>query len=237
MVEPDHVDICQERAEASNPPPVARCSDSIPVIDRISPELSQRTEIIGRYSANEAWPVSFIELEQSRIGPYVARIPGNVERQVADEAQAFAVRILLETTALPAEQELRKAHLGDRFGEFLPGRADSERAALYQLRRPFEMIDAVAFQLEHSEQRVVVEPVGLVLAELIENVPRVGAPASSGISPGSLEKPTLERHNHRISTAVVANELPAQSSGHSNPSSIKSSGLTSSSFPAKEESG
>ena len=38
-------------------------------------------------------------------------------------------------------------------------------------------------------------------------------------------------------SAVVENELPAQSSGCNNPSSIRSSGLISSSFPAKVESG
>src|SRR5215471_19860049 len=155
MVEPDHVDIRQQRTEAIKAPPVARCSDGVPVINRISPELSQRAEIIGRYSGNEAWPVSLIELEQSGIGPHVARIPGNVERQVADEAQAFAVRIFLETTALPAEQELRKAHLGDRFSEFLLGRAESNTTALDQLCRPFEIIDALASRLERPEQRVV----------------------------------------------------------------------------------
>src|SRR5262249_20145369 len=78
------------------------------------------------------------------------------------------------------------------------GRAESKTTALDQLRRPFEIIDAVAFRLERSEQRVVVEPVGLALAELIENVPQVGAPASSEIAPGGLEKPTLERQHHRI---------------------------------------
>src|SRR4029077_4478627 len=99
MVKPDHVDIRQQCTEAINAPPVARCSDRVPVIDRITPELPQRAEIIWRYSANEACPVSFIQLEQSRIGPPLARIACNVERQVADEAHAFAVRVLLETTA------------------------------------------------------------------------------------------------------------------------------------------
>src|SRR5262249_49669980 len=194
----DHVDIRQQRTEAINAPPVAFCSDSVPVIDGVSPELSQRAEIIGRYSGNEAWPVSFIELEQSRIGPHVARIPGNVERQIADQAHAFAVRILLETIALPAEQELRKAHLGDRFGEFLPSRAESVTTAPDQLRRPFQIIDAVVFSLERSEQRVVVEPVGLALAELIENESQVGALPSGEIAPGRLKKPTLERRHHGI---------------------------------------
>src|SRR5262249_17774706 len=198
MVEPDHVDICQQRAEPLNAPPVPCGSDGAPVIDRIPPELSQRAEIIGRYSGNEAWPVSFIELEQSRIGPHVARIPANVERQIADQAQAFAVRILLEMIALPVQQELRKAHLGDRLGEFLSSGAESDTTALDQLRRPFEIMDALAFRLERSEERIVVQPVGLALAKLIENVPQVGASASSEIAPGGLEKPALESRDHRI---------------------------------------
>ena len=57
-------------------------------------------------------------------------------------------------------------------------------------RRPCQL------HLERSEQRVVVEPVGLALAELIKSVPQVGAPPSSEIAPGGLEKPTLERHHH-----------------------------------------
>jgi hypothetical protein len=69
------------------------------------------------------------------------------------------------------------------------------------------------------------------------SLPQVGAPPSSEIAPCGLEKPALERRHHRIIDSSRSESPPIHSSGHSNSSSIKSSGLTSSSFPANEESG
>ena len=50
---------------------------------------------------DETWPVLFIQQEQFRIGPYIARIEGDKERQIANQAQASAVGMFLEALRPP----------------------------------------------------------------------------------------------------------------------------------------
>ena len=84
MIEAYHVNMSQQRAAAVYPPAVTGAAKCLPVIDGVIPELPLDTEVIGRDAREKARPVPFVQQEQLRVAPDVARVGGNVERQVAD---------------------------------------------------------------------------------------------------------------------------------------------------------
>src|SRR5262250_2386069 len=74
VVEPNQINMCQQRLKSVNAPAITRAEKRFPVIHRVTPELSFGAEIIRRYAGNELWPEIRIEMETLRIGPNIARI-------------------------------------------------------------------------------------------------------------------------------------------------------------------
>ena len=77
-----------------------------------------------------------VEQEQFRVGPDIARVGGDKEGQVADQAHAPGPGVLLEALPLAEQQELCQADLIDRIRQFLAGRGKGGRVAPDQLGRP-----------------------------------------------------------------------------------------------------
>jgi len=100
MVQANDINVCQDSAQSIDTPAVAGTTNSVPVVNWIAPELPCGAEIVGRDTRDETWPVLFIQQEQFRIGPYIARIGGDKERQIANQAQASGVGVFLEALAL-----------------------------------------------------------------------------------------------------------------------------------------
>jgi hypothetical protein len=94
---------------------------------------------------DETWPVLFIQQEQFRIGPYIARIGGDKERQIANQAQASGVGMFLEALALAEKQKLCEPHLIDLACQLLACTRQSLGNASDQLRRPLEVIIVAMF--------------------------------------------------------------------------------------------
>src|SRR6516164_910854 len=86
MVQANDINVCQDSAQSIDTPAVAGTTNSVPVVNWIAPELPCGAEIVGRDTRDETWPVLFIQQEQFRIGPYIARIGGDKERQIANQA-------------------------------------------------------------------------------------------------------------------------------------------------------
>jgi hypothetical protein len=61
MIQTNHIDMAQQGAQAINPPTIASLAMSIPVVNGIAPELSARTEIVGRHAGDEARPAAFVQ--------------------------------------------------------------------------------------------------------------------------------------------------------------------------------
>src|SRR6266498_3300180 len=104
MIQANHVDMSQQRAQPRDAPRIAGLPESVPVVDGVAPKLSLRAEEIGRHTGNEAWPVLLVQQKQLRIGPDVARVRRNEEGQVADQAQTLAVGVCLQSLALAEQQ-------------------------------------------------------------------------------------------------------------------------------------
>src|SRR5580658_778448 len=74
VIQANHIDVSQQSAQPIDAPPITRCTHGIPVVNRISPQLTLRTEIIGRNSAYEFWPTLLIKQEQLRVRPNITGI-------------------------------------------------------------------------------------------------------------------------------------------------------------------
>jgi hypothetical protein len=64
VVQANHINVRQQRAQAANPPAIARLAMGVPVVKRIAPELSLRAEIIGRHAGDEARTALLVQQKQ-----------------------------------------------------------------------------------------------------------------------------------------------------------------------------
>src|SRR5208282_1206999 len=96
VIQANHVHLAEQSPQAVNAPTIAGPPKGFPIINRVSPALSLRTEIVGRHACDEARSAPFIEQEKLRVGPHVARIGRNEKRQVPNQPDTHGVRILLE---------------------------------------------------------------------------------------------------------------------------------------------
>src|SRR5277367_1604324 len=103
----------QQGTQPVETPSITSGAQSIPVVDRVTPQLSLRAEIVGRDSGNEARPALFVQQEELRIRPDVTGVRRNKKRQVADQAYTLVTSVLLQLIGLAEHQELRKANLID----------------------------------------------------------------------------------------------------------------------------
>ena len=120
MIQPNHVHMRQQRAQTVYAPPVSSPPRSVPVVNRVTPELSQGAEVIGRHASDKTWPVLVVEQEELRVGPHVTRIGGNEGWQVANQAHPLGTGVFSETLPLAAQEELRNAGLLDLVRERTP---------------------------------------------------------------------------------------------------------------------
>ena len=168
MIQTDRVHVGEKRTDAIDAPAIAGPTQGVPVVDGVAPELSLRAEIIRGYAGDEERPLPFVQQEQLRVGPNVARVGGDEKGQVADQAQAPGAGMFLQPFALAEQQELRKTNLIDPGRQIAPGCGQSGRHAPDQLCRPFEVVSSVVFGFQYPEQGIIFQPVRLVVAELFK---------------------------------------------------------------------
>src|SRR5271156_3885812 len=63
VIKANHIDMSQQSTQPIDAPPVTSLTHGIPVVNRIAPQLTCCTEIIGRNAGDEAWPMLLIEQE------------------------------------------------------------------------------------------------------------------------------------------------------------------------------
>ena len=72
MIQPDHVYVFQQGAQAVEAPAITGSPEHIPVVNWIAPELPLRAEVIRRHPGHKTRPVLPVQLEQFRVGPHFA---------------------------------------------------------------------------------------------------------------------------------------------------------------------
>ena len=175
VVDADRIEELEVVMHARLPPGEAIGGVPIPRVERITPKLAIRGEVVGRYAGDGDWPTGFVELEEfgSRLG--IAAVGGDVDGFVAEKADAFAVRIFAEGMPLLGEKELE--HLG--FG-------DEARGCIVD--RPLVRRGEAVGLAQGGEAAPGVQPSGLFFAEALEG--GVLLKNQSAASRGELERGT-----------------------------------------------
>src|SRR5690349_1029889 len=168
MIQTNDLDMRQQRAQPGNAPLIARFAKSIPVVYRITPKLARRAEQVRRNSGCESGTEMFVQQKEFRMRPHIARVGRHEKREIADNAHALTAGMRLEPLALAEQQELDETNLADLIRHLSPGSIDRCRIAADKLLRPLEIIRAVKPFFKDAEQRVVFQPVCLVIAELLK---------------------------------------------------------------------
>src|SRR6266404_5503731 len=137
---------------------------------------------------DHARPALVVEQEELRIGPHVARVRGDEKGQIADQTHASSAGVFLQARALAEQEELAEADLVDSSREIPACPIERGRVPPDELRRPIEIRRASVPLLERAEQGVIVQPVGLRLAELLERRLQVRAQAGTEVPPRCLEQ-------------------------------------------------
>ena len=157
MVDADDVVHLKSAAHALYPPFVARLFVLRPVVDGVAPQLARRRKIIGRHPRHLPRLAAAGQLEQLRLRPYVRRVVGDVQRQVADDADAEAVDVRLER--LPLAEKLKLHELPEEVFVALAQQKGVERAPFAEAVGALPSIErcAAVRRLQRHEQGVFVK--------------------------------------------------------------------------------
>ena len=85
VVDSEKIEESEVVADPLNPPRVPGLTQDVPAIDRISPVLAGRTEVVGRNPGNTGGSLFFIELEKVRVRPDIGAVMTDIDRNIPDE--------------------------------------------------------------------------------------------------------------------------------------------------------
>src|ERR1700740_959702 len=133
--------------------------------------------------------------------PNVARVRRDEERQVADQPQTLAMRVGLQALGLAEHQELRKTRQADLIGELKPCPLERGRLALDEFGRPIKIRRVVEPYFQSPEEGVVIQPMILILAELLIRWAKVSPSARSEVVPSFFEQQMFKRDHGLVINA------------------------------------
>ena len=178
MVNADHVIEFLGPIDAANPPAVAIGGHSVPVIQRVAPELAVLGKGIGRHAGDLGGHIFPVQLEILGRAPHVGRVHGHINRNVADELDPRLPGVGPQSLPLAEEQELHK-DVKVHFLFQLPA------VFLHRLRLveadvligPLGPAGQVELALDGHKEGVILQPAGVLPAEsnnlLCQSLPSV----------------------------------------------------------------
>ena len=108
MINPDYIIQIITMPDPCYPPFISRLLVIIPVIQRITPQLSGSRKSVRRASGNRNGVPFFIELEQFGISPCIGTVKGNIYRNITYYFNTLVVGILFKCSPLNYELILEK---------------------------------------------------------------------------------------------------------------------------------
>ena len=170
VVDAHHVEQGEGGAQATDPPLVARGSQRLPVVDGIPPELAGGAEVVGGDAGLHAEAPVLVQLEELAVRPDVGRVVRDVDGEVAHQRDAAIGASLLQGLELAEEVVLLDLEVRDRGGELAPPLVERVGVARRRTLFPRGPEHAAVRLLQRHEQRVVGEPIGVDLDEVVEAV-------------------------------------------------------------------
>ena len=109
VVDPDRV-VEEEGALHAGPPPGEILRPvPVPVIDRVSPELSRRGKSVRRASGDYGRTPFAVQLEVLRMAPGIRAVHSDIDRQIADYADPVFVGVIFDRLPLQEKHILQEA--------------------------------------------------------------------------------------------------------------------------------
>jgi len=139
-----------------------------------------------------------VQQEKLGVSPDVTGVGRNEKREVADQAHTSCPTVSHEAFPLAEKQELSEVNLLDFARQLAPGAVQSCGLAAHQLGRPIHVPGAVRLLFQHSKERVIFQPMRLLVAELFKSGAQLRAACRLEMSPGSFEQPALKRDHRGI---------------------------------------
>jgi hypothetical protein len=94
--------------EAGQPPRVILLRQHLPPVQRISPELSCGTEIVGRNSGHMGGTFPAIQLEVVRIPPDIHTLIGHIDGEIPDQMNTSIMGVIPKLCPLLKKKELQE---------------------------------------------------------------------------------------------------------------------------------
>ncbi len=168
MIDARDINCGEGRAHAFDPPLETVGAHAFPVVKRIAPELPGAAEVIGRHTCDDDGRAIFVELKLFRVGPNVGRVLGHEDRQIADDFDAVIVSVTLQREPLAKEEKLVKHVRFNFFSQLFARAFDGRWRAANKPLFPFVPRHTAMRIFESAKERIVFEPVGLLLRKSFE---------------------------------------------------------------------
>ena len=188
MIQADRVNVPQHGAHSVDPPEMVPRAQRVPVVDRIAPQLPLCAEVVRRHAGDDLRAVLRIEQEQLRVGPHVARLGRDEEREIAEQAHAGPACVSVQTLCLAEPQELREPDALDLACEIAPRGFERGGHAPDERFRPLQVARTRVSGLQCPEKCVVVQPVRVFEPELLERGPQIRSAANAEVLPGGVDQ-------------------------------------------------
>src|SRR6056297_1172931 len=167
-------------SQATDPPPEAVPLHGLPIVERVTPELSRFAEIIRWNSGHSAGHPVRSQLKKLRAGPDIDAIHGDIDGKISQKkdvpfaSEGTQPRPLTEEEKLPEDMDF---HLTFQPSALLP---EGLGIAVSQQLRPKIPGKTAHILLERHEERKILDPVPLIVPETMKGL---------YISPTFLKKP------------------------------------------------
>ena len=156
--------------KTADPPVISRVLMTLPPVDRVAPQLACLGKSIRRHAGHHRRKSFLIKFKQFRMAPGVRAVKSDIDRDIADDPDSPAVRIVLQFLPLHMEQVLQEFIKPDLFvqRDSVPVHGGSLPEA--DLFRPQGEHVAVIIFLYRAKKRKIGKPSGIVPAEILERL-------------------------------------------------------------------
>ena len=107
MVDADDVVQLTGAIDAAYPPAEAVLPHTLPIVQRIAPQLAVGTEIVWRHAGHGLGNQRLVQLEEFRLRPHIGGVHSHIDGQIADDTDALRVDVVPQPVPLAEEQILQ----------------------------------------------------------------------------------------------------------------------------------
>ena len=169
MIDPDDIEQRHAPCHAADPPGILLLFLCPPVIDRIAPQLAGCGKRVRRTACDHLRDMLRRHPEHLRMRPGVRTVERDIERNIADDLNPVFCCVFVQRGPLPVKQKLLETVEIHLLLQLQRRHIKHFGIALAVRILPVHPGCAVKMLLERTEQRIIIQPVRLLLRILYES--------------------------------------------------------------------